>query len=136
LRALRYGKIFSVILVDIDWFKSVNDTYGHPAGDKVLYEIARHIKSCLRITEHVGRWGGEEFFVVLPSTNAADAYILSERIRLNIVKTVFLENSRITCSSGITEYLQNDSLEDIISRADIALYRAKNKRNISCIYVK
>ena len=135
-RAKRYNEIFSVILADIDWFKSVNDNFGHPVGDKVLYEIAQHIRNSLRITEYVGRWGGEEFFIVLANTNAVDAYILSERIRLNIAGTVFLENSRITCSLGITEYIQNDSLEDIISRADIALYRAKRNRNSSCIYVK
>jgi len=136
LRAQRYNGIFSVILADIDWFKSINDNFGHPTGDKVLYEIAQLIKSSLRITEYVGRWGGEEFFVVLPNTNAANTYVLSERIRLNIAETVFVANSRITCSLGITEYLRSDSLEDIISRADIALYRAKNDRNSSCIYVK
>lgn len=136
LRAQRYNGIFSVILADIDWFKSINDNFGHPTGDKVLYEIAQLIKHSLRITEYVGRWGGEEFFIVLPNTNAADAYILSERIRNSIADTVFLTTRQITCSLGITEHIQNNSLEDIISRADIALYRAKNNRNSSCIYVK
>lgn len=136
LRAQRYNGIFSVILADIDWFKSINDNFGHPTGDKVLYEIAQLIKSSLRITEYVGRWGGEEFFIVLPNTNAVDAYILSERIRINIADTVFLTTRQITCSLGITEHIQDNSLEDIISRADIALYRAKNDRNSSCIYVK
>jgi len=136
LRAKRYNGIFSVILADIDWFKSINDNFGHPTGDKVLYEIAQLIRRSLRITEYVGRWGGEEFFIVLPNTNAGDAYILSERIRIIIADTIFVSARQITCSLGITEYIQNDSLEDIISRADIALYRAKNIRNSSCIYVK
>lgn len=136
LRAQRYNGIFSVILADIDWFKSINDNFGHPTGDKVLYEIAQLIKHSLRITEYVGRWGGEEFFIVLPNTNAVDAYILSERIRINIADTVFLTTRQITCSLGITEHIQDNSPEDIISRADIALYRAKNDRNSSCIYVK
>lgn len=135
-RVLRYKDTFSVILADIDWFKYINDTYGHPAGDKVLYEIAQLMNRCLRVTEHIGRWGGEEFFIVLPNTTAAEAYNLSERIRIKIADTIFQTTRQITCSFGITEYVQNDCLEDIISRADIALYRAKNDRNRSCIYVE
>ena len=133
-RVLRYKDTFSVILADIDWFKYINDTYGHPAGDKVLYEIAQLMNRCLRVTEHIGRWGGEEFFIVLPNTTASEAYNLSERIRIKIADTTFQTQRQITCSLGITEYVQNDSLEDIISRADIALYRAKNDRNSSCIF--
>jgi len=135
-RVLRYKDTFSVILADIDWFKNINDTYGHPEGDKVLYEIAQLMNRCLRVTEHIGRWGGEEFFIVMPNTTAAEAFILSERLRIKIADTVFQTKRQITCSFGITEYVQNDCLEDIICRADIALYRAKNDRNSSCIYIE
>jgi len=136
LRANRYGIRFSVILIDIDFFKTINDNFGHQTGDKVLYDLAQLIKNSLRVAEHVGRWGGEEFLIVLPNTNAAEAYILSERIRSKISCTVFLDCRQVTSSFGITENLDNDSMELIVKRVDIALYQAKVKRNCSCIYIQ
>ena len=134
LRAQRYLIKFSVILIDIDLFKSINDNFGHPAGDLVLHEFAQIISNNLRSNERVGRWGGEEFFVVLPNTVASEAYIVAERIRNILAATNFTNVGQVTCSLGITEFLQNDNQEDIIKRADTALYRAKKNRNCSCVY--
>ena len=134
LRAKRYLIKFSVILIDIDLFKSINDNFGHPAGDLVLHEFAQIISNNLRNNERVGRWGGEEFFIVLPNTVATEAYIVSERIREILDATVFMNIGHVTCSLGITEFQPNDSQEDIIKRADTALYCAKKNRNCSCIF--
>lgn len=132
-RAQRYRTKFAVVLIDIDWFKSINDTYGHQVGDQVLFDIAQLMKENLRITEQIGRWGGEEFFAVLPNTNAEDGYTLAERIRLKIANYRFEIDKHLTCSFGITEYVENDGLDQIIKRADEALYLAKEHRNSSCI---
>lgn len=134
LTAQRYKIKFSVILIDIDYFKLVNDTYGHQIGDQVLIEIAQLMKDSLRITEHVGRWGGEEFLMVLPNTIEANAYILAERIRLSISRHNFQTAKHLTCSFGITEYLNDDTIEPIIKRADTALYQAKEQRNYACVF--
>jgi len=134
LQAQCYGIIFSVILIDFDWFKLVNDTYGHQIGDQVLIEVAQLMKDSLRNTEHIGRWGGEEFFIVLPNTSAKDGYTLAERIRLKISCHKFPTANHQTCSFGITEYMGDDSIEQIIKRADTALYHAKQHRNCTCIF--
>ncbi|HEY8804878.1 MAG TPA: GGDEF domain-containing protein [Clostridium sp.] len=134
LKAQRYGIIFSVILIDVDWFKLINDTYGHQTGDQVLFELAQLMKDDLRISEHIGRWGGEEFFIVLPNTSSKDGYTLAERIRLKIACFNFQDTKQITCSFGITQYKGNDSIEQIIKRADMALYKAKEHRNCTCIF--
>ncbi|MBW9169676.1 GGDEF domain-containing protein [Clostridium estertheticum] len=134
LQAQRYRISFSVIIIDVDWFKLVNDTYGHQAGDKVLFELAQLMKGSLRITEYIGRWGGEEFFIVLPNTSANDGYVLAEKIRLKVSNYNFGTSKHLTCSFGITEYMKDDSIEKIIKRADMALYQAKERRNCSCIF--
>ena len=136
LKAQRYGVNFSAIIIDVDWFKLVNDTYGHQAGDQVLFELAQLIKNSLRITEHIGRWGGEEFFIVLPNAYANDGYTLAERIRLKISNYDFRTPNHLTCSFGIAEYMQDDSTEKIIKRADMALYKAKEHRNCVCIFTE
>ncbi|MBU3098267.1 MULTISPECIES: GGDEF domain-containing protein [Clostridium] len=134
LKAQRYGVNFSAIIIDVDWFKLVNDTYGHQAGDQVLFELAQLMKNSLRNTEYIGRWGGEEFFIVSPNTSANDGYILAERIRLKVSNYNFGTPKHLTCSFGITEYMKDDSIEKIIKRADMALYQAKERRNCACIF--
>lgn len=133
LQVQRYGCNLAVSMLDIDWFKTVNDTYGHQTGDRVLVELAQLMKDNLRITEYIGRWGGEEFLIVLPNTNAQGGYEISERIRLIISRHNFPIPKHLTCSFGITEYIKDDSIEQIIKRADNALYRAKEQRNCTCI---
>ncbi|MBX4258781.1 GGDEF domain-containing protein [Clostridium estertheticum] len=134
LQTQRYRISFSVIIIDVDWFKLVNDTYGHQAGDQVLFELAQLMKGSLRINEYIGRWGGEEFFIVLPNTSANDGYVLAERIRLKVSNYNFGTPKHLTCSFGITEYMKDDNIEKIIKRADMALYQAKERRNCACIF--
>lgn len=122
----------SVILMDVDHFKLVNDNYGHQVGDLILFEVAHLMKDSLHATEHVGRWGGEEFLIVSPNTSLQVAYSLAERIRLKIYNYSFPLSYQLTCSFGVTEFIKNDKIEHMIKRADVALYKAKEKRNCTC----
>ena len=127
---LRYNTPLSVLMLDIDFFKKVNDTYGHLAGDFILKEVANIIRSTIRNSDICGRFGGEEFIIVLPNTKLSGAMKLAERIRGNIEKNDFIFQDKkipITVSIGITSASKNDTLFSIIERVDEALYEAKNK---------
>ena len=121
----------SFILVDIDHFKSVNDTYGHPAGDKVLREIAQMVKKKVRDVDLCGRYGGEEFAVLLPATDLKGAKLVAERIREGVRKEAFElrgEKRSITISLGISSFPEDArEMEALIERADEALYRSKER---------
>ncbi len=132
-RTMRYGTALSVIMLDVDWFKNINDTYGHQSGDHVLKKMSKFIKSLIRTVDSVGRWGGEEFLIILPDSNIDDALQLAERLRVKISKLHFEKGISLTCSFGITEYKAGDKTEEIIKRIDKALYKAKEKRNTSCV---
>lgn len=126
----RYGTALSVLILDIDHFKEVNDKFGHLAGDLVLTQLASILKSCVRVSDTVGRWGGEEFLVVLPQTQLEDAQKAAEKIRLSVEKAEFPEAGHITCSLGAASFYEGDDSKNLLSRADIALYHAKsNGRN-------
>jgi len=130
----RHGGHLSLALIDIDHFKKVNDTYGHASGDEVLKRFAEVCRKTFRQIDFIGRFGGEEFLVVLPDTGMDDACAIAERLRLHTEnENIELHNStiKITASIGVSEMNQSDtSLEQAISRADAALYRAKdNGRN-------
>ena len=125
LRARRYGKIFSVILLDVDHFKAVNDTYGHQAGDEVLVRLAALLTAKARETDLVGRWGGEEFLIVCPETSLALVSTLAERYRVELERQNFGEIGQITSSFGVTACEEGDDVPRLIQRADQALYRAK-----------
>ncbi|MDC7234053.1 MAG: diguanylate cyclase, partial [Spirochaetales bacterium] len=127
-RSRRYDSKLSIILYDIDFFKSVNDNYGHQIGDLVLARTADIIKKNLRETDAVGRYGGEEFLLVLPETDLRSAYELSERIRIILagIQWEFDENRKITISGGVVENIGEDSAR-MIGRADHLLYVAKEK---------
>jgi diguanylate cyclase (GGDEF)-like protein len=115
----------SCILADIDQFKSVNDTHGHLAGDEVLKEISRRIRNTIRAYDILGRYGGEEFLILLPNSDLEDAKNLAERIRVH-VKDGPIISSKITISLGVTAMqAQDQTIDDIIKRADERLYRAK-----------
>jgi diguanylate cyclase (GGDEF)-like protein len=115
----------SCILADIDLFTSVNDTHGHLAGDEVLKEISHRIRNTVRAYDIVGRYGGEEFLILLPDTSLEDAKYLAERIRIHVRDNPIIR-SRITISLGVTAMqAQDQSVDDIIKRADEHLYRAK-----------
>lgn len=122
-RCRRYDSVLSVILIDIDKFKSVNDTYGHIIGDEVLILVSKILKDNLRISDIVGRWGGEEFLIISP-IKLSDAILLANKLRQTIQNTNY-KDINITISAGVAQYSTNESLSDLISRADKGLYIAK-----------
>lgn len=130
----RYGGQFCVIMLDLDHFKQVNDEYGHQVGDHVLAQTADVLRKGVRQTEVVGRYGGEEFLVVLPHTDRKGARVVAERIRSRMEKTA-MDNGRggtfaITVSLGISAHQREDHVDSLVRRADEALYTAKaNGRN-------
>lgn len=126
-QARRYEKSFSVLLIDIDRFKDVNDTYGHQVGDQILVEFSKLLKSNSRSTESLGRWGGEEFLVILPETSADGAMTFAEKIRQLVEAHEFPVVGTVTCSIGVSAFHRNDSRESMLDRADKALYCAKGK---------
>jgi diguanylate cyclase (GGDEF)-like protein len=129
-RSSRYSASLSVVMVDIDHFKSVNDNFGHEVGDTVLSSIAALMKDCTRAGDSVGRWGGEEFLVVLPETDVKGALEYAERMRRAVECNVFEENVRVTSSFGVTQYRIGEPVNEFVARADEALYDAKeNGRN-------
>src|SRR5450756_1929387 len=129
-RADRYNTMFSMIMLDIDLFKNVNDTYGHLCGDEILVGLANLIKSCLRSMDTVARYGGEEFAVLLPETDGSQAIYTAERIRRAVEDYVFNVSDRelrITVSQGVATF-PGQGIKgrfDIIAKADEALYEAK-----------
>ncbi|MCF0216584.1 MAG: GGDEF domain-containing protein [Fibrobacteraceae bacterium] len=130
----------SAFMLDIDLFKTVNDTYGHLSGDQVLVEIAQEIQAYTRPSDMPVRYGGEEFSVFLPGTTTENAKIIAERIRKAIErKSILLPNGesiQVTISIGIAERVTDDTVESLIERADKALYHAKNNgRNKVCLNV-
>lgn len=125
-RSKRYGNPLSVILVDIDDFKELNDTFGHQTGDRVLREVARVISENLRKTDCLGRLGGEEFLIILPETTPMKARLVAERIRRNI-EDLDLRVGKITVSAGVTGLKVGETLETLINRVDRAMYLAKER---------
>jgi len=133
-RFRRSGRPFSFLLLDIDHFKSVNDKYGHPIGDKVLQHVANKIRESIRTIDVPGRYGGEEFAVILPDTVGENAYIIAERVRQTVAKAPYVlerdDKSTIevpvTISIGISSIEKDETEEDVIRTADTALYQAKN----------
>lgn len=124
----------SMLILDIDRFKNVNDTYGHDAGDSVLAEVAMLIKQCLRKEDILVRWGGEEFVVILPLTNAQEGTIIAERMRTNIENHIFKYVKKTTISIGVAEKTIEESFEDWFRRVDNAMYKAKEGgRNMVCV---
>jgi len=126
--ARRYATPLSILLMDIDHFKSVNDGYGHDAGDAVLEMFAKKIKSTIRQTDIFGRYGGEEFVVTLPHSTCANAMIIAEKIR-KVVETMACgrDDLSVTVSIGVAEMASNDkTLDEVLKRADTAVYEAKN----------
>lgn len=125
LRSKRYKHPLSIIMADIDHFKTVNDTYGHTVGDMVLSGIAAFMKQIVRGVDMVGRWGGEEFLIVCPETTADGARKLAEKLRKKIEKHYFKGVGIKTVSMGVAQIGADDWDDDIIKRADRNLYKAK-----------
>lgn len=125
-RVRRHPAPLAVILLDIDHFKRVNDTLGHGIGDSVLAGVADLLQTRVRETDTVGRWGGEEFLIVCPMTDAYEATTLAESLRERIAGHSFGVDYSITASFGVASYVQGDELETIVRFADLAMYEAKN----------
>jgi len=122
----RYKNSFGLILIDIDHFKSVNDTYGHQAGDIILKEFSNIILTCSRETDVVGRWGGEEFLIIVDNITQNNIVELSKKIRNKIENHKFSILKKMTASLGCTIFKENDNANEIIFRVDEALYKSKN----------
>jgi diguanylate cyclase (GGDEF)-like protein len=121
----RYAEPLSAIMLDIDHFKQVNDQHGHAAGDQVLSGLADLVRRNVRQTDHLFRWGGEEFLVLCPRAEAAEAAAVAEKLRGLAVQREFPGGLRITASFGVAELGEGESVEDLVRRADDALYEAK-----------
>lgn len=127
IQTKRYQTPFSIVLLDIDHFKHVNDTYGHQAGDTVLKEIAEILRFIGRQADCIGRWGGEEFLLILPKTDRVGALRIGEKIRLAVESYPFSVVGNKTVSLGIAEFREDDNPQTLLERADTALYCAKNE---------
>ena len=129
-RLQRYHRDFSVIMLDIDDFKKVNDNYGHHEGDRLLQSVASTIRENMRDNDYAFRMGGDEFLILLPETNEEQAYHLAKRMRKEIENKKLQSDTQsytISVSLGISQFRQNDAnLEVVVKRADEALYQVKN----------
>jgi diguanylate cyclase (GGDEF)-like protein len=133
----RYGHNFSIVMLDIDHFKSVNDNYGHDAGDLVLSAFAKILKKEARNVDIIGRFGGEEFMAILSETDSKGGVIFAEKVRRHIEKAKFMykgERIAVTVSCGVSERSRNASLESTIKSADTYLYKAKNNGRNQVVY--
>ena len=120
-------------MLDIDCFKAVNDSYGHLEGDRVLVEVANIISETCRQTDSIGRYGGEEFLILLPETCISAAKELAERIRLAVAEAKIRNATQITCSIGVATLNKGESILNLIQRADERTYKAKELgRNQVC----
>jgi diguanylate cyclase len=126
----------SLVIMDIDFFKKINDTYGHLAGDKVLAGVGRVLTEAIRETDFVARYGGEEFILLLPETSLPEATKLANKLRLRVQENcINYQNQTIvvTLSAGISDFAGDDEADMVLARADAALYRAKQMgRNQVC----
>lgn len=125
--AVRYKQIFSVVLLDVDHFKKVNDTYGHLVGDDVLVSIANVLSRSTREPDMAGRWGGEEFLLVLPHTDLEQATAVAEKLRQAVAAQDIPVVGQKTASFGVASYRPGEKLDALLARADQALYEAKQK---------
>ncbi|HOJ13979.1 MAG TPA: GGDEF domain-containing protein [Deltaproteobacteria bacterium] len=134
-RARRYDTTFSLMMLDIDHFKLINDTFGHPAGDRILVALAERLQGRLRKSDLVFRYGGEEFMAILPQTGMYKAAFLAERIRTFVERMRTEDGMSVTVSIGVSQYHRDLSPGDLIRQVDAGLYLAKGKgRNRVEIY--
>jgi len=124
-RVQRYSTTFSILMIDVDHFKIVNDVNGHISGDNILKELAKIFKSNLRDTDIVGRYGGEEFLIILVETDIKVAYLVAEKLRQVVEVYNFEQDIKITISIGVQEYA-NEPISALVEKADKKLYAAKN----------
>ncbi len=123
----RYGTPLSLIIIDFDNFKRINDNYGHLAGDSVIVQFVEIVNKNIRTIDIFARWGGEEFVLLLPNTDLNQGMATAERLRCNIEKHVFAKADKITCSFGVAQYSNDDNMESLLHKADKMLYEVKSK---------
>ncbi|MBT3177037.1 MAG: diguanylate cyclase [Desulfobacula sp.] len=129
-RSRRYGSSLSLIVFDIDRFKNINDTFGHLSGDMVLKELSFLCLAIIRDSDVLARWGGEEFIILAPENDRAAIVPFAEKLRKLIEEYSFSVKTQVTCSFGLTQYVEEETKDDFIKRADQAMYKAKqNGRN-------
>jgi len=133
-RCRRHHHTCSILMLDVDYFKQVNDTYGHQVGDDVLVKIAEAISTTCRETDCVGRYGGEEFLIVLPQTDSMQSRDLAERIRANVAALSADYAFDVSCSIGIAALSNENDMHTFIKRADEAVYHAKHAGR-NCVVV-
>lgn len=127
-RTERYKSMFSIALFDVDNFKPINDNYGHDMGDKVLVKLSSCAKNIIRDADKIGRYGGDEFLIILPETNLEEALNLTDRIKEEIDNCEFLPGIKATISIGTTQYFPGDGdIEIVLKRADDEMYKNKPK---------
>jgi diguanylate cyclase (GGDEF)-like protein len=127
-RAIRTGAPLSAVMIDLDRFKEINDTYGHQCGDEVIRQVGERLRGMLRKYDHAGRYGGEEFFVILPNTYRDQGYSIAERFRTNLEDVpmkIGSDEYKITASLGVAQFSHGEARESWIEKTDMALYRAK-----------
>ena len=120
-------KTTSILLIDVDYFKTINDTYGHNTGDIVLSEISKLLSENIRTSDSLSRWGGEEFLILSPCTDLNNAFSFAEKIRTRIENFNFTKAGKLTVSIGVAEHQAGETFDQLYERVDIALYSAKNK---------
>jgi len=124
-----------LILLDIDYFKRINDRRGHAAGDRVLERIGSIVQQAMRKEDYVGRWGGEEFIIVLPNTSQGFALAMAEKLRILIFDELFEPSQplNVTASFGIGDIMDDEDFASVFKRVDDALYKAKNQGRNCCV---
>ncbi|MCP5162893.1 MAG: sensor domain-containing diguanylate cyclase [Hahellaceae bacterium] len=126
-RALRYSSAMSLVLIDADFFKKINDNYGHTQGDVTLKKLAQVIQAHIRATDVAARWGGEEFVLILPETKLQQAEAIANKLRMEIESTEIAGQINITCSMGVAQFVPGEHRDQLLKRLDAALYQAKSQ---------
>jgi diguanylate cyclase (GGDEF)-like protein len=129
-RASRYGTPLSLLMYDVDYFKQVNDTFGHDAGDDILQALTAVVKAHIRAVDMVARWGGEEFMILMPESDVSAAAEAAEKLRRVVAGSLFEHVGSLTVSFGVAAFAPHDASNTLLKRVDNALYKAKeNGRN-------
>jgi len=137
IRIKRYNSTLSLIMLDIDYFKSINDSHGHDVGDRVLKKISLLLSEHIRKVDEIVRWGGEEFIIICPETDISGAIKLAEQLRENIEGSdLGLGKGEITASFGVTQYQNQETIDSLLKKADTALYKAKNNGRNKVMHLK
>lgn len=132
-RAKRFNHPLSLVIMDVDDFKAINDRYGHAAGDRALVQLVALVQQHVREIDLIARWGGDEFMIILPSTPLHSARVVAEKIQELMLYHPLLEEEPVTLSVGLAEYRRHDTPQELTVRADRALYRAKSSgKNLIC----